>query len=382
MAVSTAEMVQAVGAVASDVAARADEIEAGRRLPDEVVTAIRDTGINRMAIPAALGGMEAPVAAMMDAVERLSAADGSTGWCTAIGAGSNLLAGYLPEAAAREVFADPDQGNATMFQPCGALEGDDGRLSLSGRWPFASNVLHSAWIGLGALVRDPAGDGPPAARICWVPVDDVTVEDTWDALGLRGTGSHHVAVAGLPFDPQRSCTFADTPWPEGTLWRVPIYCALLPVLVAVPLGIARGAVDEVARQAREGRTNRRGQVGDDPLALATLADVDTRLRAAGAGLRAVVREIHDRAERGEPVDRPLQARNYLACLLASDVAVEVTAAAHALGGGAAAYAASPLPRALRDVQTGRQHLLLSPRHRIELGRIITGTDATYPPFVT
>jgi alkylation response protein AidB-like acyl-CoA dehydrogenase len=163
---------------------------------------------------------------------------------------------------------------------------------------------------------------------------------------------------------------------------VPIYCALLPVLAAVPLGIARGAVDEVARQAREGRAARRGQVGDDPLALAALADADTRLRAAAAGLRAVVAEVHDRAERGEPVDRRLQARNYLACLLASDMAVEVTAAAHALGGGAAAYTSSTLQRSLRDVQTGRQHLLLSPRHRIELGRVLTGADTTYPPFVT
>ncbi len=191
-----------------------------------------------------------------------------------------------------------------------------------------------------------------------------------------------MSVAGAGIDLARSCTFADRPWPEGTLWRLPIYTALLPTLAAVPLGIARGAVDEVARQAREGRTARRGQLGDDPLAMAGLAAADTRLRAARAALREVVLAAHDRAARGDPVDRILQARSFLACLLACDVSVEVTVEAHALGGGAAAYTASPLPRALRDVQTARQHLLFSPRHRIELGKVVAGMDATYPPFVT
>jgi alkylation response protein AidB-like acyl-CoA dehydrogenase len=209
----------------------------------------------------------------------------------------------------------------------------------------------------------------------------MAVEDTWDAMGLRGTGSHHVRAEGAPVDLTRSCTFADQPWPEGTLWRVPIYCALLPTLAAVPLGIARGAVDEIARQTREGREARRGQVADDPTALASLAAADARLEAARAGLRSVVSDTHARAARGESIDRVLQARTCLQCLLAADVGVDVTATAHAIGGGAAAYSASPLSRALRDVQTARQHLLFSPKHRVELAKIVAGIDQPYPPFV-
>jgi indole-3-acetate monooxygenase len=95
----------------------------------------------------------------------------------------------------------------------------------------------------------------------------------------------------------------------------------------------------------------------------------------------VVGETHDLAARGAPVSRQLQARTYLQCLLASDVGADVTAAAHAIGGGAAAYSASPLSRALRDVKTARQHLLFSPKHRVELGKIVAGVDVPYPPFV-
>jgi alkylation response protein AidB-like acyl-CoA dehydrogenase len=364
------------------IAKRADDVERARRLPDEIVLALRGTGINRIAMPLVLGGLEAPVLDMIDVVERIAAVDGSTAWCASIGAGSNLFAGYIPEAGARMVFGDPDQGSATMFAPYGRVVPVGERHLLTGRWPFASNCLHSEWIGLGALVEDVDGAVDPVPRVVFVRVADIVIEDTWDALGLRGTGSHHVSANRLEVDLGRSCRFSDAPWPDGRLWRLPIYTVLLPVLAAVPLGIARGAVDEIARQAREGRVARRGQVTDDPVALAEFADADTRLRAARSALRDVVAEAHTLAERGDPVDRILRARTFLAALHASDVATEVTSVAHNLGGGDAAYATSPLPRALRDVETSRQHLLFAHKHRVELAKVLAGLDATYPPFVT
>src|SRR5205823_9135427 len=154
MARDTAQTKRAVDGVLDLIHAAADEIERSRRLPDAVVAALRDTGINRLLIPAALGGMEAPITDVMDIMERIAAVDGSAGWCAAIGAGSNVFAGYMPRAGAATVFADPDQGNATMFAPVGRVVNDHGRVALSGRWPFTSNCLHSAWIGLGALFHE------------------------------------------------------------------------------------------------------------------------------------------------------------------------------------------------------------------------------------
>jgi alkylation response protein AidB-like acyl-CoA dehydrogenase len=145
-----------------------DEIEKGRRLPDAVVESLRRSGLNRMAIPAELGGLEAPVPDTVDALAAISAVDGSAGWCAAIGAGSNVFAGCLPEDGAPEVFADPDQGNATMFAPAGTVEGDGRHGQLSGRWPFTSNCLLSRWAGLGAFVRhgDEQEPAPRGSRSC------------------------------------------------------------------------------------------------------------------------------------------------------------------------------------------------------------------------
>jgi alkylation response protein AidB-like acyl-CoA dehydrogenase len=367
-------------AVQDVVRAQADDIEDKRRLPDPVIAVLRESGLNRLAIPAALGGREAPVREMVKSVEAVAMVDGSAGWCAAIGAGSNVFAGYLPEAGARHVFADPDQGNATMFAPTGTVDvkGRGGRLT--GRWAFTSNCLHSAWAGLGATVRCD-GEAEPLPRVVFVPLAELTVEDTWNAPGLRGTGSHHVSAGDVVVDLDHSCRLSDRAWPDGALWRLPIYTVLIPVLAAVPIGIARGALDEVFRLAREGRNARRGQLSDDPIGMAELAIADTDLRAIRAALLDALDEAHARAERGDPVNRQLQARILLTAMRSCDVAVEVTSIAHALGGAAAVYAGSRLLRALLDVQTGRQHLLFGHQHRPAIGAALAGRDVTYPPFL-
>jgi indole-3-acetate monooxygenase len=357
-----------------------DEIESTRRLPEVVVGTIRASGLNRLAIPSVLGGRQAPVVEMVEAVEAVASVDGSAGWCAAIGAGSNVFAGYLPEEGAREVFADPDQGNATMFAPTGVVTATGGHGRLSGRWAFTSNCLHSAWAGLGASVNHD-GTAEPAPRVVFVRLAALVIQDTWDAPGLRGTGSHHVEATDVAVELDRSCHFGDRPWPDGALWRVPIYTVLIPVLAAVPLGIARGAVDDVMAIARDGRTARRGQLRDDPIGMAELAVADTDLRSIRAALGDALAEAHDLAERDEIVDRRLQARILLAGMHAADVAVEVTSIAHALGGAGAVYAGNRLLRALLDVQTARQHLLFSHQHRAAIGAALAGLDVSYPPFL-
>jgi alkylation response protein AidB-like acyl-CoA dehydrogenase len=371
------ELARGVERLLPIVAEAVEEIEGTSRLPDRVVQALHDSGIHRVAVPRELGGLETPVSDVLDVLERLAAVDASTAWCAVIGAGTNLFAGYLPEATAREVFADPDQGNATMFAPTGRTVADGDHHLLTGRWSFTSNCLHSEWAGLGAFV-----DGlDQTPRVAFVPTSALTVEDTWRSAGLRGTGSHHVSATDVPVTPDHWCTFFDEPWPSGTMWRLPIYSVLLPCLTAVPLGIARGAIDEVARQVREGRAARRGQVHDDPVAMAEFAAADARLRAARAGLHEAVDEARQHAEAGEPIDRVLQARILLACLHATDTAVATTSAAHQLGGGAAAFSGNRLLRALCDVEAARQHLLFSHKHLPELAKPLAGLEATYPPFI-
>src|SRR5688500_1024773 len=102
------EVKLAVDAVLPLVAERAGDLERDRRLPDDLVAALAATGLNRLTVPASLGGLQAPVTDGVDIVERLAAVDASTAWCAVIGFGTNLFSGYLPETGAGAVFHDPD----------------------------------------------------------------------------------------------------------------------------------------------------------------------------------------------------------------------------------------------------------------------------------
>jgi len=251
------------------------------------------------------------------------------------------------------------------------------------RWPFVSNCQHVEWIGLCARVVRRNGDVEPAPRLVFIRADEVTIEDTWDTAGLQGTGSHHVRVSGVRVPPERGCEFIGVPWAQGPIWRMPVFSAILPPLAACPLGIARGALDELARQVRQGRQGvRRGDLANDPLAMHDIAEAELRLESARAAAHHLGREAHDRVARGERLEPGLLARVYLADIHAAETAVEVTAVAHRLGGGAAAYSDSPLLRGLVDVQTAHQHWQFAHDHRVHLGRVLTGVADTYPPYIT
>jgi len=350
--------------------------ESGHQPPD-VTAALAATGINRLLLPTELGGLSAAPRRAVELVEQLAIADGSVAWTAAIGFGSNHFAGYLPPDGAAEVFDDPDQGSAAMFAPMGRLvDQPDGTLRLNGRWPFASNCEQAGWLALGTMYRDGL-----APRLALVPRSKLTIHPTWDVAGLRATASNDVTVHDLPIELRHTCSFADRPWADGPLWRLPLFVVLAPPLAAVMLGIARGALDDLNRQALSRRAQMRGTLLDDEVGMADLATVDAQLRAARAGLLASADECWDRALAGERADRALQARAFLASQHCADVAVEVCATAHRLAGGAGAYRGNPQLRALRDVETARQHAIFSHGFRPALARIIAGTGEARPPFV-
>jgi alkylation response protein AidB-like acyl-CoA dehydrogenase len=374
-------LLEKVDGLADVVGSHVEEMERERRISDEVVAAIRATGLNRGLMPSQLGGDDRHLVEVLDAVERIASFDGSTGWCSAISSGSNLFSGYLAPEVSATVWADPDQGNAGMFAPFGTVRPDGDGLSLSGRWPFCSNSLHSEWIGVGSFWRNAADEAEPIPRLVFVRMDDMTVEPTWDAPGLSGTGSHHLSVDGVAVDREHSLTFVDESWADGPLWRLPLFCILAPVLGVTPLGMARGAVDEVSAAIHGKVGGTRGALADDPVGLAAFAEADTALRAARSGLMDACHRAWDHAERGERPPKDLQAQVMMAMNYGCQVAVDVTSTCHRLGGGGAAYAGSSLLRRLRDVQTARQHIMFGQSHRPMLAKALTGEDLFAPPFI-
>ena len=84
------------------LAARADEIEAARRLPADIAAAFAAAGLYRLTAPRRHGGAEVAPAMMIEVIETLARADASAAWCIMIGLTSAITTAYLPSAVAAE----------------------------------------------------------------------------------------------------------------------------------------------------------------------------------------------------------------------------------------------------------------------------------------
>jgi alkylation response protein AidB-like acyl-CoA dehydrogenase len=357
----------------ADLAARlAPESERRRRLPEELVDAMADAGVFRMLVPEAVGGLERHPRELVDTVEELARGDGAAGWCAAIGATSGLLGAYLPEESARAIYADPRAISGGVFAPRGRATRVDGGYRVTGRWPFASGCSHCDWLMGGCLIE---GDDPPMPTLMIAPAADVEIHDTWDSMGLRGTGSHDIEMRDLFVPAERAASLvADRPTAPGPLYAFPVFGLLAIGIGAVGLGIARGALDDVRELAgvRVPSGSRR-TMAERPVVQAELAASEARLRAARALLGETIDHAWAEASGSGEVPTEQRAALRLAATHAAVTGAEVTSAAYRLGGGSSVYESkSPLPRRFRDAHTATQHMLVAPATNELAGRLMLG----------
>jgi alkylation response protein AidB-like acyl-CoA dehydrogenase len=379
-------LIQRLEKLAPGIVARREEIEAARRMPADLVKALRDTGLFSLEIPRALGGQEAEPLEVLRAIETVSRADGSTGWCAAQGLAGNGLVAYVAEEGAREVFADPRSPTASAFAPSGAAVRVEGGVKVSGRWPFVSGVHHAEWVMAGCLVMENGQPrmtpmGPEAIHV-WLPAKSIEILDTWVVSGLCGTGSHDFTARDV-FVPDRRVFLVGDPArcrPEP-LCRMPPLAFFVSHVAAVSLGIARGALDEVTQIAQKRvPTFTMAVLADQPVAQVELARAEATLAAARALLHESVADVWRVVRTGEqPAPRQV-ALIRVAALNAAEAGAAVTRKAGLLGGGGAIYTASALQRHTRDAEALTHHFCLSPGVWEDAGRVFMGRKPNAPMF--
>ncbi|MGQ0805739.1 MAG: acyl-CoA dehydrogenase family protein [Actinomycetota bacterium] len=357
--------------LAPGVRERAPEIEAARRLPPDLADAFTEAGLFRLVVPRSLGGLEVDLRVLFEAIEAMSAADGSAGWCLMIGASTAVLAPYLPEAGAKEIYGS-DQNVVTggALAPRGNGRAVDGGYRVTGRWPFVSGVEHCSWLTGGFLDED--GD----FRMAYFPASDVEIIDTWDVSGLRGTGSHDMAVDDVFVPSDRSVALLTaTPRDPGPLYRFPIFGFLGLNVAAVALGIAGAAVNELTTLATTKTPTMSGQrLAERNTTQADVGRAAAALLAARAFFFAEAASAWEVAERGDEFDLEQRARLRLVAVHAARTAADVVDVMYDLGGGTSIYATSPLQRQFRDVHAVTQHIVVAPATYELGGRVLLGVE--------
>ena len=365
----------AAAALGPRIAAEAAETERRGRMSDGLWTAIREAGLLRMWLPEEVGGSALPLPTITAVCEEVARYDGSTGWVTMIGSGTNYVMTSLPEDVVRRIFEpDPDISSAGLLVPLGRARRTEGGYRLTGRWPFGSGCEHSHWMIGGAVIVDVDGEpetdekGARISTMLAFPTADATIHATWNVSGLHGTGSHDYEVTDLfvPADHVFMLTGDRTAFafPHAYL---PFRGALACQAAAVLLGMARGALDALLDQIADA-DHRMGAPKDRPLLQARIAQAEALVRSARSFLYDAVDEAWAHAVAQEA---PTLADDFalrLASSHAARAATEVAELTLTAGGTAALYAQSPVQRFHRDIHVAQQHGIIAYYTFEELGR--------------
>lgn len=355
---------------------RAQEAEDARSVPAESIKALAETGFFRMLQPARFGGMEADPVTFYQVVRMIASACGSTGWvASVIGVHAWQLA-LFPAAAQDEVWGDdPATRMSSSYAPTGQAQLTEGGYKLTGRWSFSSGCVHATWVLLGAIVTD-ADKNPIDFKTFLLPISDYQIDDVWDTVGLRGTGSNDIVVDGAFVPEHRSLSFADVtkcvcPGQDvnpGPLYKVPFGSVFSCTITTPIIGMAAGAYDaHVAYQRDRISTAYLGQkMAEDSFAQVRVARAAAEIDAAWLALEHNMVELMGHARVGQSIPIPLRLRIRRDQVLGTERSVSAVDMLFENSGGRALRNGAAIQRFWRDVHAGRAHAINDPERALSM----------------
>jgi alkylation response protein AidB-like acyl-CoA dehydrogenase len=357
----------------------AETTERERRLARPVFEAMRDAGLFRMFTPRALGGLEADPVTVARVAEEVAGFDSAAAWALQAGNTGSWWAGHFPASGLAELYADgPDFIMAASFAPPHRAESVPGGYRFTGRGALASTIHDSPWVLMTGIVFD----GEEARTTSFGPVvvglalrtSEVSILDTWESLGMRGTDSNDVAADGVFVPEARSFAVAPVyePAPQfrGPLYRLPAMASTDVIIAPVALAIARAAITAVREIA-----DRKTPLGSSrtmrhrAAVQFALADAEAQLRAARLLFYEELDTTWRRVLANQSPTLEQRADLMLACAHAVRTSAQVADRMHRMGGTHGIYARSPLERHFRDAQTVRHHGFLSEARLETVGQV-------------
>jgi 3-hydroxy-9,10-secoandrosta-1,3,5(10)-triene-9,17-dione monooxygenase len=354
---------------------RAQDTEDARRISDESIKALQQTGFFKLLQPQRYGGREQHPNDFYRAVRHIASACGSTGWVASVLGCHPWQLALFDDRAQREVWGDDDSTLvSSSYAPMGRATPVDGGFSFAGRWSFSSGCDHAGWVFLGGLVLGDDG-APTDFRTFLLPRADYAVDDVWDTIGLRGTGSNDIIVDQVFVPEYRTLSFMDTGKCQGPgqtvntgpLYRLP-FASVFSCSIAVPVvGMATGAYDAYVNHTRERvRASTGGRAAEDSFNQVRIAEAAGRIDAA---MLQIERDIDDElrhAVAGEKIPFPLRVQTRRDQVNATSSAIAAVDRLFESAGGRALKVGTPIQRFWRDAHAGRVHAINDPEKALAM----------------
>lgn len=366
-----------MGQVLDRIMEQAEQIRAGAaegerlmQLTDTTAKTLRDSGVIRMFQPKEFGGLEAHPREAAETTMALAALDGAAGWVAGIVGVHPWELAYFDKRAQQEIWGeDPDMWMASPYAPMGIAVPTDGGYILNGKWSFSSGTDHCGWLMIGALEGDK--DGKPTGKVLHVlvPRSDYEIDaNSWDVIGLRGTGSKDVIIKDAYLPAYRTLeadsVLGGDAWRnagrEETLYRFPFSCLFPLGITSSLIGMTEGALACYAAAQKERVQVTGVAIKEDPYVLFALSDAAAEIQASRAAILENVDRMWDKTERHEEITFEERAAGRRTQIAAAWRAVRAMDEVFARAGGAAMHVNTPMQRFWRDAHVGLTHAIHVP----------------------
>lgn len=337
-------------------------------LNEEIAGTLKELGLFKLWVPKRYGGFELDLPQTLQVYESAATIDGAVGWAVMIGAGGGLFAAYLQPEAAHTLFSPQDAVVAGSGAPNGRAERIDGGYRATGRWRYASGARYATIFTANCVVTrggNPVLDstGKPLIRAMSFAPSAVTIIPTWNATGMRSTGSHDIEVRDVFIAEDHTFSiFTDPSRESGPLYRLPFDVLTQLPVAAVASGIAGHALSVFAALAAEKRAARSDTtLADSEMARSVYAQSHARWLNTHLALHGLASRTWEALlSRGPPAAYELAEIASSCALFVSDLQDAVQRVASISGMNAVAND-SAFARAWRDLQTLAAHASVSPQ---------------------
>lgn len=356
-------LVEVAKSFETEILAAEPIIENERTVPQYLTEGLYDAGIYRAFMPRELGGVEAHPNEWLEAVEELSRVNGSIGWLCMLHTGATWA---KPEKM-REILSEKRwiiAGN--VGRAAGTARKVEGGYIFEGRWPFCSGSPEATYLfGRSVLLAEDGSpmkspkDGLPYYLTGYIPAESVILHDTWDGLGLRGTGSGDIEVPPV-FVPNDMVN-------ESGIWSHPYDSPLqhanfnLAAHAAHALGLAVAAKEEVEKLAQKKAKKgsfRQERMGKEQSTFLAVGRADAKIRAMRLFMQDVIFRAFEDAKMNRHIDYELRVLMHEVNAVVVSVCREVVDDLFQEAGSIALFRGNRMERIFRDMMTAAQHIVV------------------------
>jgi alkylation response protein AidB-like acyl-CoA dehydrogenase len=369
-----------VDAVQNRLVQHSDWSEQACRLHDDSFAAIVEARVPRLFLPAGLGGDEVNPMTCALVCEEIAASDTAAAWHIMVFNAAKLMAAKWPAELVETLWGDqPDRLVAASGHT--PLKGKrvEGGIEIWGTQRFVSGCNFAEWIMSPILM-----DGEMHNAV--IAIEDCQVQDNWNTLGMRGSGSNdvlidHVRVPSLQVVPPAQPDTPVNPYYQGALYQCPSRIVFA-TYVPVALSLAKRAIDEVALLVKT-KTPGGGasKLTEKHMAQGHFGRALALYRSARLMFYNALEITWQRALDGREPSPEHRADLYLAGTHAVQTSAEVVRLMGNIAGTTMTERGHPLDRINRDMETLRHHGFVNESRYASVAQVLWGAELDYPAML-